>query len=162
MLGYLPGYALTIAAYLWTAPTLNVLALIPMLSDQLLLAVLNLGLLAMPAERAQASLRAAATRDPLTGVWNRADFELHSRSLIARGAAVLAIDLDHFKQIDDRHGHQAGDEVLKEVARLAGSEVESLGGEFARLGGDEFVAVLPAARANYAQACAQQIHRGLP
>ncbi|MFP3637850.1 diguanylate cyclase [Paraburkholderia sp. SIMBA_054] len=158
MLGYLPGYAITLMGYLWTVPTLNLLALIPMLSDQLLLAVLNLGLLAMPAERAQAMLRDAALRDPLTGVWNRAGLEAHSRALIEPGATVLAIDLDHFKQINDGHGHLAGDEVLKALANLAGGEVVSLGGVFGRLGGDEFLAVLPAWCAPYARACAQQIH----
>ena len=158
MLGYLPGYAITIGGYLWSIPRLNLLALIPMLSDQLLLAVLNLGLLAMPAERAQQKMSAAALRDPLTGVWNRAGFELHALPLIEPGATVLALDLDHFKQINDLHGHSAGDSVLKTMASLAGAEVESLGGEFGRLGGDEFVALLPAWRAPYAQACARQVH----
>ncbi|SAL84525.1 diguanylate cyclase [Caballeronia arvi] len=158
MLGYLPGYAVTLAAYLFTVPRLNYLALIPTLSDQLLLGVLNLGLLAIPAERAQQRLRDAALRDPLTGVWNRAGFGRYATRLAAPGATVLAIDLDHFKQINDRHGHLAGDNVLIELARLAGDEVESLGGEFGRLGGDEFVAILPASRAANAQACANQIH----
>jgi diguanylate cyclase (GGDEF)-like protein len=158
MLGYLPGYAVTLAAYAWTVPRINYLALIPMLSDQLLLGVLNLGLLAIPAERAQQRLRDAALRDPLTGVWNRAGFDVHARRLAAPGAAVLAIDLDHFKQINDRHGHLAGDNVLIELARLAGAEVASLGGEFGRLGGDEFVAIVPVSRASDAQACANQIH----
>ncbi|WP_321795790.1 GGDEF domain-containing protein [Caballeronia sp. J97] len=158
MLGYLPGYAVTLAAYVWTDSGINYLALIPMLSDQLLLGVLNLGLLAIPAERAQRRLRDAALRDPLTGVWNRAGFDLHGRRLAAPGAAVLAIDLDHFKQINDRHGHLAGDNVLIELARLAGAEVAFLGGEFGRLGGDEFVAILPASRTSDTQACANQIH----
>jgi diguanylate cyclase (GGDEF)-like protein len=158
MLGYLPGYAVTLAAYAWSGPGINYLALIPMLSDQLLLGVLNLGLLAIPAERAQQRLRDAALRDPLTGVWNRAGFDAHAKRLSAPGATVLAIDLDHFKQINDRHGHLAGDNVLIELARLAGAEVASLGGEFGRLGGDEFVAIVPASRASGAQACANQIH----
>jgi diguanylate cyclase (GGDEF)-like protein len=158
MLGYLPGYAITLIGYLWTAPVVNLLALIPMLSDQLLLGVLNLGLLAMPAERAHRRLRDAALRDPLTGVWNRAGFEAQSRRLIAPGATVLAMDLDHFKQINDRHGHLAGDTVLRTLAQLASAEIASLGGEFCRLGGDEFLAILPAWRAPYAQACARQIH----
>jgi diguanylate cyclase (GGDEF)-like protein len=158
MLGYLPGYAVTLAAYAWSGTHINYLALIPMLSDQLLLGVLNLGLLAIPAERAQRRLRDAALRDPLTGVWNRAGFELYAMRLAAPGATVLAIDLDHFKQINDRHGHLAGDNVLIELARLAGAEVASLGGEFGRLGGDEFVAIVPASRASDAQACANQIH----
>ncbi|KND56234.1 GGDEF domain protein [Candidatus Paraburkholderia kirkii] len=71
---------------------------------------------------------------------------------------VLAIDLDCFKQINDRHGHPVGDEVLRALASLAGDEVTSLGGVFGRLGGDEFIAVLPASRAPYAQACAGQVH----
>lgn len=158
MLGYLPGYAVTLAAYLFTVPRINYLALIPTLSDQLLLGVLNLGLLAIPAERAQRRLRDAALRDPLTGVWNRAGFGDYAGRLAAPGAAVLAIDLDHFKAINDRHGHLAGDNVLIELARLAGAAVASLGGEFGRLGGDEFVAIVPASRAPDAQACANQIH----
>ncbi|WP_180736401.1 hypothetical protein [Paraburkholderia sp. PGU19] len=60
MLRYLPGYAITLSGYLWTVPCLNLLALIPMLPDWLLLVVLNLGLLAMPAERAHQRLRVAA------------------------------------------------------------------------------------------------------
>lgn len=158
MLGYLPGYAVTLAAYAWNGPRMNYLALIPTLSDQLLLGVLNLGLLAIPAERAQQRLRDAALRDPLTGIWNRAGFDRYARRLAAPGAAVLAIDLDHFKQINDRHGHLAGDNVLIELARLAGAEVESLGGEFGRLGGDEFAAILPASRASDEAACAKRIH----
>ncbi|SAK58181.1 DeoR family transcriptional regulator [Caballeronia fortuita] len=158
MFGYLPGYAVTLAAYLSTAPRINYLALIPMLSDQLLLGVLNLGLLAIPAERAQRRLRDAALRDPLTGVWNRAGFDVCARRLATPGAAVLAIDLDHFKEINDRHGHLAGDNVLIELARLAGAEVEALGGEFGRLGGDEFIAIVPASHAANPQARANQIH----
>jgi diguanylate cyclase (GGDEF)-like protein len=158
MLCYLPGYAVTLAAYVSTPPGINYLALIPTLSDQLLLGVLNLALLAIPAERAVQRLRDAASRDPLTGVWNRAGFDRYASRIAAPGATLLAIDLDHFKQINDLHGHLAGDTVLIELARLAGAEVASLGGEFGRLGGDEFVAILPASRAPDAQACASQIH----
>ncbi|MDR5835556.1 GGDEF domain-containing protein [Caballeronia sp. LZ034LL] len=158
ILGYLPGYAVVLAAIFSMTPRINYLALIPMLSDQLLLGVLNLGLLAIPAERAQQRLRDAALRDPLTGAWNRAGFDRQAGRLASAGATVLAIDLDHFKQINDRHGHLAGDTVLIELARLAGAEVASLGGAFGRLGGDEFVAILPASRAPDAQACASQIH----
>jgi diguanylate cyclase (GGDEF)-like protein len=125
----------------------------------LLLAVLNLGLLAIPAERAVQRLRDAALRDPLTNVWNRSGFEVHAQRLIAPGATVLAIDLDHFKAINDQHGHLAGDNVLMELARRVGVEVALLEGELGRLGGDEFVAILPASRALYADVCAKQIHQ---
>jgi diguanylate cyclase (GGDEF)-like protein len=158
MMGYMPGYAITLVGYLSNDSSRNLLALIPMLSDQLLLAILNLGLLAMPAERAAQRLRDAALRDPLTGVWNRAGFDAVARPVTAIGATVLAIDVDHFKAINDQYGHADGDKVLSALAHVATAEIESLGGVFGRLGGDEFVAILPASRAPYAQACARQIH----
>jgi diguanylate cyclase (GGDEF)-like protein len=89
-----------------------------------------------------------ATIDPLTGLYNRRQFlELLEREM-ARAAsrrrplALLIIDLDHFKAINDRHGHLAGDAVLKQVAAILGADART---EFivARIGGEEFAAVLP-------------------
>lgn len=159
MMGYMPGYVVTLVGELATVPHIRLLVLIPMLSDQLLLCVLNLGLLAMPAERAQQRLLDVALRDPLTGAWNRAGFEAHAARLITPGAVVLAIDLDHFKRINDQHGHLAGDQVLKAVARLAGDEVTSLGGEFGRLGGDEFLAILPVTEKDQTELLIARLHR---
>ena len=98
-------------------------------------------------ERANAKLEHAATHDALTGLPNRvlladrlaqatAQSERHSR-----GFAVLVVDLDRFKSINDSLGHIAGDELLKEVA-LRLSRMLRKADTLARLGGDEFVLVL--------------------
>lgn len=81
--------------------------------------------------------------DSLTGLRNRPslDFEFRRNKPRAREAAVLWLDLDHFKQINDSHGHDAGDRVLKEFADLIGTQVRS-SDIAARYGGDEFVVVL--------------------
>lgn len=89
-------------------------------------------------------LRAQAVRDSLTGLLNRASFMEHLEKAIARAArdgqyvGVAFIDLDGFKEINDRFGHQAGDRVLIEISRRIGLVVRQ-SDVLARLGGDEFV-----------------------
>lgn len=112
------------------------------------LIVLSLGLTeqvaAMRREREQA--RRAATEDVLTGLANRARLASQLPSAIARAqrngerVGVLCIDLDHFKPVNDRYGHAAGDTVLKEVAERMRAAVRS-NDVVARVGGDEFVIV---------------------
>jgi len=87
------------------------------------------------------ALRRAATRDPLTGLWNRAAFYDALGARDGHDVAVLFLDLDGFKPVNDRHGHDVGDAVLREVAqRLSGAvRVDDL---TARLGGDEFAVLL--------------------
>ncbi|NEX59616.1 EAL domain-containing protein [Noviherbaspirillum galbum] len=99
-------------------------------------------------KQAQEQIRQAALHDSLTGLPNRTlVFEFGTREVAAAArkhgkGAVLFIDLDRFKPINDLHGHDAGDQVLKEVSRrlLACTRSEDLVG---RLGGDEFVVILP-------------------
>jgi diguanylate cyclase (GGDEF)-like protein len=97
---------------------------------------------------ANAQLRRDAQTDPLTGLANRRHLEAVAALEIARarrwGApmAVLMIDADHFKSINDRFGHGAGDEVLRELAARCARAIRSHD-VLARWGGEEFVALLP-------------------
>ena len=83
--------------------------------------------------------------DELTGLANRrahARFvEAHSRSRVPRRLAVLIVDIDHFKAVNDRYGHPVGDAVLMRVAEVLGRDVRAVD-LAARLGGDEFVVLL--------------------
>lgn len=143
-LAYIPGYIISIAGEYDLFRGMEMLALLAMLSDQALLGILNLGLLAIPIERAQHQLQLAALRDPLTGAWNRAGLEIQKRRFFEPGATAIVIDVDHFKSINDRHGHAAGDRILVLIGREAGRLSQADGGELVRLGGDEFAILLPA------------------
>jgi diguanylate cyclase (GGDEF)-like protein len=119
-------------------------------------------LLAMAKERTELRHRTAAMVDPLTGIANRRSF-LQEAALIAkrhtadpRPTAVLVIDLDHFKSINDRFGHALGDRVLElfsETARLSIRSSDLIG----RLGGEEFAAVLYDTNCDKAMAVAERI-----
>jgi two-component system, cell cycle response regulator len=95
----------------------------------------------------QRSLSLALT-DELTGLYNRRYLLAHLDELVARvsrdglDAAVLLVDIDHFKQVNDTYGHAAGDDVLRELAARATNTVRSVD-LVARLGGEEFVVVMP-------------------
>jgi diguanylate cyclase (GGDEF)-like protein len=93
------------------------------------------------------AVAARAETDALTGLHNRRAFEDHFPVLLAdRGAqplALLMLDLDGFKAFNDRHGHPAGDALLREVARSINAEVRA-GDRVYRHGGDEFAVLLPA------------------
>jgi diguanylate cyclase (GGDEF)-like protein len=105
----------------------------------------------------------AAVTDPLTGISNRRGFDHLVRALTVRGGAgaaqpiaVLLVDVDRFKEINDRLGHAAGDDALRKVTdALTGSVRE--GDTVARLGGDEFAALLPNAEPSIARRVAQRM-----
>ena len=82
-----------------------------------------------------------AATDPLTGLNNRREFERQLGHLPRRGYAVLAIDVDNLKPINDEYGHEAGDAVLRAVARAMDGQRRT-GDVLARVGGDEFAALL--------------------
>ncbi|MEA2301403.1 MAG: hypothetical protein QOE44_1938 [Solirubrobacteraceae bacterium] len=98
-------------------------------------------------KRYESQLRHMANHDPLTGLFNRTRLDEALFAHVARvhryGAvgALLMIDLDQFKQVNDRFGHNAGDEVLIGVARIMQSRVRDTD-VLARLGGDEFVVLM--------------------
>jgi diguanylate cyclase (GGDEF)-like protein len=128
----------------------------PDISLPLLLAVIGIALAALlgalifawtRTERMQ-RLQREASQDPLTGLKNRRRFEQDLRVAMARGrrertaGAVLMLDLDSFKRVNDTHGHPSGDRMIREIAdvlRRRSRESDVL----ARLGGDEFAIVLP-------------------
>lgn len=92
---------------------------------------------------AQAVAQEQALTDPLTGLRNRRALEgaLADHCAGVEGFALLQLDLDRFKQVNDTLGHAAGDHVLAEVARVLTQETRA-GDTLARLGGDEFVVLL--------------------
>jgi diguanylate cyclase (GGDEF)-like protein len=119
-------------------------------------------LLAMAKERTEYRHRTAAMVDPLTGLANRRSF-LHDGTELARrhaanpcSTAVLLIDLDHFKSINDRFGHAIGDRVLQVFAETARANLRSTD-IIGRLGGEEFAAVLPDVGREKAVALAERI-----
>ena len=113
-------------------------------------------------EAANRALDLQARTDALTGLLNRRGFETQMAFAVAlarrssRPLSLITVDVDHFKRVNDTHGHEAGDEVLRRLARtlesrLRGSDV------VARLGGEEFVALLPDTDLNGAQSIAQAL-----
>ncbi|TBB51489.1 GGDEF domain-containing protein [Rhizobium ruizarguesonis] len=93
-------------------------------------------------------LRSAAQTDLLTGLYNRRGFEVAASALLtqaehgSRWISVVLFDLDHFKKINDVHGHDAGDAVLRQVAGVARQNFRSFD-LLVRHGGEEFLALLP-------------------
>jgi diguanylate cyclase (GGDEF)-like protein/PAS domain S-box-containing protein len=107
-------------------------------------------------------LRYMADHDPLTGSLNRRSFEREIESHLGRAhrygayGAALILDVDHLKDINDSLGHQAGDELIRRVARALGARLRE-SDVLARLSGDEFAVLLPAADAEGARKVAQAL-----
>jgi diguanylate cyclase (GGDEF)-like protein len=108
-------------------------------------------------------LRRLSEVDPLTGLVNRRGFELALDDLCRQGSlfALLAIDLDRFKPVNDLHGHAVGDELLRQVGQRLASIVRAHD-IVARLGGDEFMVLqLPVTERRSAQALAERVTHAL-
>lgn len=114
----------------------------------------------------EARLRRLATTDPLTGLSNRRHFfergaqELRRAARYRRPLALLMLDIDHFKSVNDRYGHEAGDAVLRDLAeRLrAGLRTSDLAG---RIGGEEFAVLLPETTAEQAELLAERLRAAI-
>ncbi|MBK1683136.1 GGDEF domain-containing protein [Rhodoferax fermentans] len=122
-------------------------------------------------ERAEVRLELAALTDPLTGTGNRRWLAQRLPLVLPAHSAIAQLDIDRFKQINDRHGHAAGDQVLVAFARCLQEELRS-SDLLARVGGEEFVIYLPVVTEAEALAIARRLcekvaalrieHDGLP
>ncbi|WP_273072681.1 MULTISPECIES: diguanylate cyclase [unclassified Marinobacter] len=112
----------------------------------------------------ETELEQMATRDTLTGLLNRRemsrvlDEELQRARRYQRPMAVLWVDFDHFKDVNDTYGHAAGDSVLRAISRLLLGSVRSVD-SIGRFGGEEFVIVLPEMDLEEAQETAERLRR---
>jgi diguanylate cyclase (GGDEF)-like protein len=110
-------------------------------------------------------MKRLAITDDLTGLWNRRHFMQHLQDEIDRGRrydqpfSLVMIDIDHFKQINDAHGHPVGDRVLADMGRLL-RKLGRASDLIARYGGEEFVILMPMADAEHAVMAAERL-RGM-
>lgn len=112
----------------------------------------------------ESELEEMATRDPLTGLLNRREMsrvleeELERARRYQRPMALLWVDFDHFKDVNDSFGHAAGDSVLRSISRLLLGSVRSVD-SIGRFGGEEFVIVLPEMDLEEARETAERLRR---
>lgn len=124
--------------------------------------VFAMGIIMIVHNRMMEQAMAAANRDFLTGAWSRrAFFELAERELVrvrrtGRALSLLLFDVDHFKQINDTHGHAIGDRVLQEIVQRAEKEIRGMDC-IARVGGEEFAVLLPETDAAAAMIIAERL-----
>ena len=103
-----------------------------------------------------------AVVDPLTGLNNRRYFETHLSTLVAQAAdcgrplSLMILDIDHFKGVNDSHGHEAGDRVLKGFPKRV-RKVIRIPDMICRLGGEEFVVVMPDTSLDVAARIAERV-----
>jgi two-component system cell cycle response regulator len=117
-------------------------------------------------EKNQTELKALAVRDGLTGLFNHREFYRRLEEEIERvrryghPCSLLMLDIDHFKKINDTHGHQAGDRVLRILANWIRSEVRPTD-QVSRYGGEEFTIILPETPETEALKAAERIRKGI-
>ncbi|WP_166840788.1 sensor domain-containing diguanylate cyclase [Rheinheimera pleomorphica] len=117
--------------------------------------------------QANQELQKQASQDGLTGIANRRQFDHHLQSELKRSArnqqplGLLMLDIDRFKHYNDHYGHQAGDEVLQQVAQLLQQQVKRQGELAARYGGEEFAIILPGSNSEACHKVASNIQQQL-
>jgi len=128
----------------------------------LLLLLGSIGFVAYRIKRSQLKFMKLARRDGLTGIFNRQHFVNEAERLLQyccksnRDACLVLLDLDHFKQVNDTHGHAVGDRVLKRAVAACQAHLRSTD-LFGRLGGEEFGMLLPECGAEQALARVEQM-----
>jgi len=117
-------------------------------------------------EQELARARESGIVDTLTGLYNRAFFEkefekIHAESERGFGYAMIIVDLDHFKEINDTYGHASGDEVLKKIGATLATK-RRCEDRVVRWGGDEFIIILPGCKSlHYAAAIAEDVRANI-
>ncbi|MFC4639638.1 GGDEF domain-containing protein [Deinococcus hohokamensis] len=153
-----PRLPMLVSAWLTGLVVLCVLALI----GYSVLSFIEINLL----EHAQDHARLRAARlDALTGVYGRGAIEEELRRTMATArqantpVSIVVTDIDHFKGVNDRYGHNTGDDVLRAVAKCLRRNVGGMGGLVGRWGGEEFVVLLPGVSRTDALALAERLRR---
>jgi len=114
-----------------------------------------------------AQLHAAARTDAKTGLLNAVSWEREAAAALCdarrhgQPVAVLLVDIDHFKRVNDTHGHLVGDDVLRAVANVLRAQVRDANDLICRFGGEEFAVFLPGMNAGEAPRAAERLRRGI-
>lgn len=147
-------------------PAASIVLVPVLLSAVLFYMALNVALALMLFRRKEVHLRFLARHDALTGLLNRYSLDEYAAREIARSArgenelSLVVLDLDNFKQVNDQHGHAAGDQVLVQAARRL-HEVIREGDIAFRVGGEEFLVLLPGAGHEVAPRVAERLRMAL-
>lgn len=127
---------------------------------------LSFGIFWMSTAKLRLNFERLASTDPLTGLWNRRFFRLACKKELARCVrdgqpfSLLVADIDHFKRINDRHGHLTGDAVLCAIAEAIQSDLRPFD-LLGRWGGEEFVVLLPECATPGALEVAERLRKGV-
>lgn len=138
------------------APSAMGIALLPLSVAAIVFATIN--------DRLYQQVHHRSLSDDLTGILSRRGLREHGQRLLASqpanslGVALLMIDIDHFKSINDRHGHPVGDEVLRQVTQVLSEHLRD-DALLARYGGEEFTVMLPLRAAEDAQVVAERLRQ---
>jgi len=117
-------------------------------------------------EKYKKKLEELTITDPLTGIKNRRyfidalDAEIERAKRYKHNLSLIMFDIDHFKLVNDQHGHDVGDEVLKEYTKLISSELRK-NDAFCRIGGEEFIVILPHVKLSFAVMVAEKLRKSV-
>lgn len=128
------------------------------LANSMMIVLSLVSLLMLAKEREELRYRHASERDPLTNLANRRTFVNRANQILREESAVslLLFDIDHFKTVNDTHGHAAGDQVLCAFAHIIEQRMPT-GWLFARIGGEEFACLVPGMNTTKALALAENL-----
>ncbi|MGE8103438.1 diguanylate cyclase domain-containing protein [Allorhizobium sp. NPDC080224] len=128
------------------------------LANSMMIVLTLVALLMLAKERDELRYRLASERDPLTNLANRRTFVTEAKAALSQegGTSLLLLDIDHFKTVNDSHGHATGDQVLIAFSRAIEQRMPK-GCLFARLGGEEFACLLPRIGVQQALALAEEL-----